>query len=611
MTATPSKPDGATAVDVASMPWAMTQNEPLDVDEFIKEAGKRGFRLRTATLRELYRHRLLIPFVEVTNRPVRKPGRLEVTESPFGGTRITVLRSARDTGRLRDLAAIPYRPRLSFEPATWTWPASSPWTGLLYSPYQLLALPELEATLAKQTYHKRGKRIIARILEPSQPLLDRMERFRKMAIAITAVEPRYVPNLDPEFIQLNNVIDIDDWAQYRASFDPVQTQAWLAYEPEQMKHDAEFLLLARAHRLDPVGDDWSQLMRRAPARSREQLKDAALVAMEYRIAAEILLRFYEALALRAKAEPLPDISGATYWSPLHERLSERKDTLDEALTDLGISPHPLVVLALEGETEMYHAPLVGRMLGYSSAPELIRILKLGGVGRNLQKVAALNVTPLIGKQVPAPGAIAWSVIRPSAYLLMAVDPDSPYDSPEGIERERTKLLDEIRDVLKSQGVERPNPDELEHLVKIQVWGAPCYEFAHFTDDELADGIIAIHPTIAGWTRDELVAALGYWRARGKDDIKRVWASGRWDETSKQMTGKWTPEPCKVDLAKALWPTLVRKIQLAMVMETAPVPPIMQVVRDAYQMAQQRRYKSFVVTEVPEDAQHDSGPDECA
>jgi hypothetical protein len=30
--------DGANAIDVASVPWAMTQNEPLDVKEFIGEA---------------------------------------------------------------------------------------------------------------------------------------------------------------------------------------------------------------------------------------------------------------------------------------------------------------------------------------------------------------------------------------------------------------------------------------------------------------------------------------------------------------------------------------------------------------------------------------------
>jgi hypothetical protein len=150
-------PDGATSVDVASMPWAMTQNGPLAVDDFIKEAQKRGFHLRPASLRELYRHRLLIPFVQITTRPVRSPAGQDAAESPFGGTRITDLPQARDTGRLRDLAALPYQPRLSFEPVKWTWPSNSPWTGVLYSPYQLLALPELDATLTRQTFHKRGE----------------------------------------------------------------------------------------------------------------------------------------------------------------------------------------------------------------------------------------------------------------------------------------------------------------------------------------------------------------------------------------------------------------------------------------------------------------------
>ena len=38
---------------------------------------------------------------------------------------------------------------------------------------------------------------------------------------------------------------------------------------------------------------------------------------------------------------------------------------------------------------------------------------------------------------------------------------------------------------------------------------------------------------------------------------------------------------------------------------APVPPIMQVINDAYHLAQQRRYLSFALTEVPDNA---AGPD---
>jgi hypothetical protein len=109
-------------------------------------------------------------------------------------------------------------------------------------------------------------------------------------------------------------------------------------------------------------------MRRAPAQSRKNLKNAALVALDARIAAEILLRFHEDLALLGHAEPLPDLSHAKAWHPLLERLSFHPGTLDEDLIRLGISPHLRVVLALEGESEMCHAPRVWRALGFSEAP---------------------------------------------------------------------------------------------------------------------------------------------------------------------------------------------------------------------------------------------------
>ena len=49
-----------------------------------------------------------------------------------------------------------------------------------------------------------------------------------------------------------------------------------------------------------------------------------------------------------------------YWHPLQERLGYRHRTLDEDLMGLGLSPHPRVVLAVEGDTEMTHVPRSGR-----------------------------------------------------------------------------------------------------------------------------------------------------------------------------------------------------------------------------------------------------------
>jgi hypothetical protein len=574
------------------MPWALTQRQPLDTSAFIKEAEKRGVSLDIATLRELYRQRLLIPFVHITHQPVRPSAKPVEPESPFGGTRLTDLRWARDTGRLRDLSATPFMPSLPFERGKQK--SRGWWNGLLYSPYQLLALPTLGNVLAERTYQQRGKRRIARLPRPDQMLLDLAGRLRKTAIALTALEARYLPSLDPEWIQLNDVPDIADWESYRARFDPLQMQAWLQYPSERLRQDAEWLLL-RGHHVDPVGADWGRLMRRAPAKSWKDLKNASLIAQDDRIAAEILLRFYIQLASRGRAEPLPDLSATLGWHPLQDRLSNHPGTLDEDLVRLGISPHPRVVLALEGDTEMDHAPRVWRALGFSEAPELIRLLNLETANRDLMKVAALTAAPLVSEKV---GANQWNLIKPYTRLFVAVDPDEPFTTPERVARERTKILDEIKNVLKAQGVEHPNPAELTQLVEIRTWDAPCYEFAHFKDEELAEGIMEVHHTIDGWTKDELIEALGYWRAK-KKDIKRVWLSGRWDEQAKKVTGKWEYEVSKVQLAEALWPTLVRKIQLYMVMEDAPVPPIVQVISDAYHLAQQWRYISFILTEVPD------------
>ena len=130
-----------------------------------------------------------------------------------------------------------------------------------------------------------------------------------------------------------------------------------------------------------------------------QLKDSALLAMDYREAAEILLLFYEDLAGRGQAEPLPAMDGM-YWHPLRERLGYRHRTLDEDLMELGLSPHPRVVLAVEGDTEYAHVPMVWKALDYPDAPELMRLLNLRGVDRNVEKVAALAATPLVGERLP-------------------------------------------------------------------------------------------------------------------------------------------------------------------------------------------------------------------
>lgn len=264
-------------------------------------------------------------------------------------------------------------------------------------------------------------------------------------------------------------------------------------------------------------------------------------------------------------------------------MSYRQHTLDQDLTELGVSPHPRVVLAVEGETEQIHVPLVWNELGFPDAPELIRVLMLGGVDRDLEKVAALAAAPLVGEKLPGEND-KWWLIKPPSRIMIAMDPEGKYFAPTKVDGTRRALLKEIKAVLRAQGVTNPNPAELDELVEIRTWTERCYEYSHFTDVELAEAIAGIHSTLNGWTMDQLVRAIATERAR-KKDIKEVWS-------------QWEYKPSKPELARALWPTLKAKIDLRRSDSDAPIPEIAEVVNDAYFLAQRWRYQSFVLTEVP-------------
>lgn len=578
------------------MPWAFTQHHPLDTAKFIKEAARRGVKLRPEILRALYRAKVLEPFLYVNSRQVGPVPAPICSEPQRSGTFLRLLRYARDKGRLSDPARQPFRRRLRFDGRKLTDPPGW-WNGLLYSWYQLLICPELDGLLChfKGWRTSRGTVIIR--LTPGPILLRQAARFRRIAVVLTALEAHYLPKLDSEWLQLVGT-DGDEWQRYRDGFDPVAVSAQLGYSAEQARKDAEWLLL-RAHSIDPVGSAWSQLMRRAPQKAWKDLKDSALSALDYRIAAEILLLFYEDLVDRGQAEPLPDMADMRMgWHQLHERLSYRHQTLDEDLMDLGISPHPRIVLAVEGETEQAHVPRIWKELDHPDAPELLRLLLLGGVARNLEKVAALAAAPLVGPKIQG-ARPAWSLIKPPTCLYVAADPEGQF-AAERVSGTRTAMLNEIKAVLKAQGVAAANPTELEELVRIHTWTESCYEFAHFSDDELADGIMAVHDDIDGWTRDQLVGALAHWRDR-KKDIKRVWESGGWDERRQTVTGAWKYKVSKTKLAETLWPTLKAKIDRCRTDADAPLPEIVDVVEDAYHLAQRWRYLSFALSEDPDSA----------
>ncbi len=580
-----SPEEASLALRVASMPWSFTQCYPLSSIDFIREARRRGFDLDHKVLRELYRIGLLVPLVAIRARrvsPQLVPGNTAPTY--LGGHR-KALRDACASGRAQDLSTVPYKAGLKFETKTHEpfW-----WNGLLYSWFQLNSLYEFRSILARCTVYRGNASRIVRFPVPSTSISESALRLHRIAVMAVALEARYFPVLDSERIHLVGD-SMEQWRQYVRDFDAGEMSSTLDYSAKEARDDAEFLLNS-AHSIDPLGSSWADLVRRSPRDSWNSLKDSALLAMDLRQTAEILLRYYEDLSSLGHAAPLPDFNQKLVWDPLVDRLSSRRGTLDQRLMHLGISPHPRVVLALEGHSEAIHAPRVWKKLGLPDLPELVRFLNLGGTSRDLQKVAALAAAPLVGARQQS-GEPLWWMIKPPTCFMVAADPENNF-APTKIDKTRQNILKEIKATLTAQGAEA-NDSDLETLVNIRTWSQSCYEFTHFTDEELADGIRAVHQTCNDWSRDELVAALAFWRSNGVD-IHRVWTSGRWDSALGSTDGQWDHPVSKTELNEALWPTLEAKIERALADSDVTVPEIATLLVDAYHKAQRFRYGSFVL-----------------
>jgi hypothetical protein len=348
----------ASAVDVARLPWAFTQQNPLSTSEFIRAAKDRGVDLNELMLRQLYKRGVLAPLVMLTATSQADPQPVTGPEPAARGTWLAELRAARSDGRLIDLAAQPFLPRLPFtrpRDAKRGW-----WNGFVYSHHQLALIPHLTDYLSHCRYSYRNDRVCPTLPEPGAFLTARAPQYRRIALMATALEARYLPVIDPDYIHLVNA-EFDEYEAYTASFDPVAMSQLLGYPPERVKKDADELLLA-AGRIKPMDGPLDQLMRRLPRDSWQYLKGPARQVMDQRTTAEILLLFYEDLAGRGAAPPLKSTPAGSSYA-FTGRLTDRPGTLDQDLMTAGLSPHYGAVLAVEGETEAIHAPGVLSMLG--------------------------------------------------------------------------------------------------------------------------------------------------------------------------------------------------------------------------------------------------------
>ena len=355
------------------------------------------------------------------------------------------------------------------------------------------------------------------------------------------------------------------WREVRAAHDAAATLAWLGVSIEEIAGQADDLRFS-AHFRDVLGDFYD-IVRRAKPSAWATLGGPALVAMEERVAAELLHRAAE------EVSPTPPPPVGTFHQPLsHQWLGERPSSLDASLAELLLSPHPSVVLALEGETEMLLMPRVFDTLGIQQDPNFIRIECFGGTTKDLQLLARFVSAPLLGTER---GEFV-ELDRPLTHFLVLTDAENKYATPALRREQRQLLLDSITYALPTD-LKANYYGRSAHVVEIRTWGRLPFEFSHFSDRQLAIAILGASSRTHPGGQAALKRALGLQRGSPSPDVEKAWKSSGVK---------------KVDLANAMWLLLEKRIKAAMAKGTKG-PPIMAGAVRAYELAH-RYYGRTVV-----------------
>lgn len=536
-----------------TIPFIFSQDNLLTTDEFLKRAKERGTNLSLDGLQRLHNHRMLVPLFRVSDTPV-EGRRIEVAHDLWPNTRSRVLHAAAE-GRLRDPAdegysvAWPYQRPADEDPRQW-------WNGFVFSSWQLL---DLKAAINDYEWTKHGR--------PLHLMHPHRLRARRLNLVLSALSTPYLPRVLGR-LTWSPSIEEDGLRHYRAEVDVQLLLRHIDYDPADLRRQAE-RLLGQGHS-DPL-HKWLPLLRYASYSGWSKLSGEPLDYMWRRVAAEVLLRAHEDLAEAGMVEPLPDLTGALAWTPLYDRLAvthPEAQTLERALHELGLSPHPRVILLVEGETEMEHVPGLLAEFGLIQ-PQQVRVIDTKSSSINAQLIARYGITPRVGRQA----GDRWLLDASPTALVIAMDPENHFATQPQCDAVRRTLQDAIRAEVRRQGADIGH-DELDFLVSIHTWGVDKYELANFTDDELVPAVTTLaiqqnNPRVSlpTWEQD-LRAALAAARA-AHDDIQM--ALGR---------GMHMRED-KIGLAKLLWPTLRTKCEAEYVNNNVSTPVlkvVLEVVR---------------------------------
>ena len=511
------------------IPFVFTQDQLMTTDEFIKQSSERGYPLNLKHLESFYHHKLLVPLFYIDD--IANEALKVFTQSSSHSTLDSMVFSAASEGRVRDCLLSDFSQTLPFEIPPNT-NRSESWNGYIYSSWQLNRIPRaLQALSQIELAGKDGY------------TYDLHDQLRSHYLALSALSTIYLPGVIGQLISPGEIRE-PAMRKFMNEADIKECLGISGLNHEKLKSAAEELL-SQAHMNDPL-IEWWPLVRHSNIAGWKKLKGVSLHCLWLRISAEIFLRAHEDLARVGILEPLPDLEGVQFWQSLHDRITphwKNERPLEAELAVFGLSPHPRVLILVEGPTEEIHFSALIKEIGLDSS-DRVRIHVVGSSRFNSHWLSRYVIAPR-----PSHSFSKYQGMMPPTVLVIAMDPENGWETPEGQESNRQAVRKAVKDEVIRQGANLTER-ELDHLVTIFVWPGETFEFANFSDEELQEGMERltlekkpVFPVTDEW-RAKLAGAIS--------DARKLKCQFR------EKVGPLGVPDNKPELARILLPTLISK-----------------------------------------------------
>jgi hypothetical protein len=522
----------------------------------------------------LHRLRLLTPFLRVQRdgraiAAMARRGETGVWEAAhWQPTHRHDLLEAREHDRVHDPAREHFiaRRRLEREVGELRYRSSE----YLCSHHQLLLLPVVRLAVPFLSYSPAGE-VTGTDVHPVhlRNWQSDVTSARQVVVAVTALEPIYYPSIVGRIRHSGDeLVEYDRWVRRLRSRHMLN---WLGVDASWIREKAAGLL-RQADGLDPLGQ-WAELVREADPDRWELLRGTARNAVDLRVAAEILLRYYERLVRGRLAAPIKPTTRRRR-DELGFRL-KRQGNLERALTAFGLSPHPRLILVLEGATELLLFPRVMKSFNVRTDRDFIAIENAEGVARDLSALIAYAVAPSTEREE---GRRYLRLLKPPTRLLVMMDAEGPLVTAQDREVRRALWLERIMRTLPKNDQTEAVRDAIGRLVAVETWDrkGQSFEFAHFTDRQLALAMEKVDRRARQPTRDSRIAAIANVRSR-RGNLESVLGHAS-----------------KPDLADAVWPLLERRIRSARQHNSEGRIPIVRALDRAIDLAHEFPRRNLVI-----------------